>query len=256
MNKAVRRPLIAGNWKMNKRPSEVLPFVQSLWKLLDDPWGVDIALCVPYPLLQNAVAAAIETSLCVGAQNVSEHEKGAYTGEVSVDMLTDLAVDACIIGHSERRNLYFETDEAIRKKLDLLLANDICPILCVGESLDQRQNGETFAFLDGQLRAAMSHLSPRMAGRVTIAYEPIWAIGTGLTATPEQAEEVCSFLRKTLAELFSEDAAQSIRILYGGSMNAGNAKGLLAMENIDGGLIGGASLVPEDFAATIGAAYE
>ena len=254
MNKQYRKALVAGNWKMNKLASEVTAFVAELAAAMEIGDGVNTALCVPYPILPAMVAAAGGAAIAVGAQDVSAHDSGAYTGEVSAAMLKDLGTAYCIIGHSERREYHGETDALISAKLFSLLRHDIRPILCVGESLAQRDEGVTLEFIAGQLRGALAGVTAEQMGRIAIAYEPIWAIGTGRTATAEQAQEVCRHIRGVLAAEYGEEIARGVSILYGGSMNAGNAAELLAMPDIDGGLIGGASLKPWDFSRIIEAA--
>ena len=254
MNKAFRKAIVAGNWKMNKLASEVPAFVQELSEAMTAGAGVEVLLCVPFPLIPAMVSAAADAPLSVGAQDVSAHESGAYTGEVSGAMLKDIGATYCIIGHSERRAYHHETDAMVNAKLYALLGRDIAPILCVGESLAQRDAGVTLDFVKEQVVAALSGVTAAQMKNVVIAYEPIWAIGTGRTATAEQAQEVCGHIRAVLAELYDADLARSVSILYGGSMNAKNAAELLSMEDIDGGLIGGASLKPADFAVIVGAA--
>lgn len=254
MNKQYRKAIAAGNWKMNKLASEVPAFAEELREAMTVADGVEVVLCVPYPFIPAMTAATEGTPFSVGAQDVSVHESGAYTGEVSAAMLADLKADYCIIGHSERREYHKETDREINAKLFTLLSQNIRPILCVGESLQQRDDGVTLDFIASQIRAALANVTAEQMGCVVIAYEPIWAIGTGRTATAEQAQEVCAHIRASLEALYGETVARSVSILYGGSMNAKNAAELLSMPDIDGGLIGGASLKPQDFAVIVGAA--
>ena len=256
MNKTYRGTVIAGNWKMNMLPSQVSGFVQTLKAELRAGKGVTAALCVPFTHLPAMIQATEGTAIKTGAQDVSFHESGAFTGEVSAAMLTDLGVGMCIIGHSERRGYHGETDADINAKLLALLKTDITPIVCVGESLSQRDGGETLPFITGQVRAALTGVAAEDMPRVVIAYEPIWAIGTGRTATAEQAQEVCAHIRGVLAELYGEDTARRVSILYGGSMNGQNAPELLKQPDIDGGLIGGASLKAAEFASIVKAASE
>ena len=256
MNKQYRKAIVAGNWKMNKLASEVPAFAEELKAVMTVSDGVEVVLCVPYPLIPAMTDAAAGSLVAVGAQDVSAHESGAYTGEVSAPMLKDLRTEYCIIGHSERRAYHRETDGDINKKLFALLKEGLRPILCVGESLAQRDGGVTLSFVAEQIRSGLTGVTAEQMSSVVIAYEPIWAIGTGRTATADQAQEVCAHIRAVLAELYGEDMARRVSILYGGSMNAGNAGELLAMPDIDGGLIGGASLKPRDFAVIIGAANE
>ena len=254
MNKKFRKAIVAGNWKMNKLASEVPTFGAELGGAMTVGEGVKVVLCVPFPLIPAMAATTADMPVSVGAQDVSVHESGAYTGEVSGAMLKDLGVEYGIIGHSERRAYHGETDDLVNAKLLALLAKGITPILCVGESLDQRDEGVTLEFVKAQVTAALAGVTAEDMKCVVIAYEPIWAIGTGRTATAAQAQEVCGHIRAVLGELYGEELAQGVSILYGGSMNAKNAAELLAMEDIDGGLIGGASLKPADFAVIIGAA--
>ena len=254
MDKTNRKPLIAGNWKMNKLASEVPAFIGELKAVMKLGQGTDVAMCVPAPLIP-AVKAAVDGAVSVGAQDVSAHDKGAYTGEVSAAMLADLGVEYCIIGHSERRAYHSESDELVNAKLKALLGAGIKPIMCCGESLEQRDAGVTLSFVESQIKGGLAGVTAEEMAQVVIAYEPIWAIGTGRTATAEQAQEVCGFVRGVLAGLYGEKVANATRVLYGGSMNGKNAAELVAQPDIDGGLIGGASLKIE-FADIIGAANE
>ena len=257
MDKKFRKTIIAGNWKMNQLASGVPAFMDALKGALAVGSGEETVLCVPFPLIPAMAAAAEGTCVKFGAQDVSAHEKGAYTGEVSADMLADLGVTYCIIGHSERRAYHAESDELVNAKLKALLAKGITPILCVGESLEQRDDGKTLKVVSDQVKADFADVSAEDARKVVIAYEPIWAIGTGRTATAEQAQEVCGFIREYLAEkVYDWDTSKAMSILYGGSMNAGNAAELLGQLDIDGGLIGGASLKPADFSVIIKAGNE
>ena len=237
----MRRKLIAGNWKMNMTPSEALELIEKLEGLVKND-EVDVCYCVPAIDIVPAVEAVKGSNVAIGAQNLYFEEKGAYTGEISAAMLTDAGVKYVIMGHSERRGYFGETDEDINKKLVKALEHKLIPIVCCGESLEQRQQGLTLSLIRDQIRTAFNGVSAADAADVVIAYEPIWAIGTGVTATSEQAEEVCADIRRYIAELYDEATAVNIRILYGGSMNAQNAAELLSMADIDGGLIGGASL--------------
>ena len=252
MSAVVRRVVIAGNWKMNKKASEVAPFEEELEARMSAmPQSIKAVLCVPFPLLPAMLSATGDCALEVGAQDVSEHDLGAYTGEVSAEMLRDLGVKWCIIGHSERRAYMHETDGQVNRKLAALLHVGITPIVCVGESAEQREMGLTKEFIAYQVKAALFGIVASDMPAVVLAYEPIWAIGTGKTATAAQAEEVCSLVRQTVAELYGDEIATKVSILYGGSMNAQNAAELLAMPDIDGGLIGGASLKTADFASIL-----
>ena len=251
MNRKYRKTIIAGNWKMNKLPSEARPFVDELRAQMPKTKTCDTVLCVPYPIIP-AVARAIKDSRIVfGAQDVSTHESGAYTGEVNAAMLADLGCKYCIVGHSERRQYHGETDTDVNIKAMALLANRITPIICVGESLEQREKELTLEYIEYQVKAALAGLEPKDVKRCVSAYEPIWAIGTGKTATPEQAAEVCGAIRSFIRSIFDARVARAVSILYGGSMNAKNCDELLDQPDIDGGLIGGASLKPDDFARII-----
>lgn len=237
----MRRKLIAGNWKMNKTPSEAKALIAELKELVVNE-DVDVCYCVPAIDIVPAVEAVSGTAVAIGAQNLYFEDKGAYTGEISAEMLVDAGVKYVIMGHSERRGYFHETDEDVNKKAKQALKYGLTPILCCGESLEQREAGETFDWIRAQIKAGFDGISAEEAVKVVVAYEPIWAIGTGRTATSEQAEEVCRDIREGLGGIYGADVADKIRILYGGSMNAGNAAELLAQPDIDGGLIGGASL--------------
>ena len=249
-----RKYVIAGNWKMNKLASEVPAFASELKAALTGAYNCDIVVCAPYPLIPALNANKDVVGMGVGAEDVSAFEKGAYTGEVSVSQLKELGPQYCIVGHSERRQYHNETDSSVNAKVKALLANDIIPIVCVGESLKQRECGLTKDFVNSQVVVAFSGLSAEDAKKCIIAYEPIWAIGTGVTATNEQAQEACKDIREELARIYDAETADSITIQYGGSMNDKNADELLQKTNVDGGLIGGASLVAEKFAAIVSAA--
>ncbi len=239
--------IIAGNWKMNKLPSETYDFVKSVAEATKDA-TCEVVCCTPYVCLSEAVRAAKGTNVKIGAENLHFKDSGAFTGEVSADMLLDLGVEYVIIGHSERREYFAETDETVNIKAKKALEKGLIPIVCVGESLEQREAGITMDLIAIQIKKAFAGIEAADAKKVVIAYEPIWAIGTGKTATAEQAEEVCGGIRKIIAELYCEKCSKEFTIQYGGSMNAANAAELLAKENIDGGLIGGASLKAPDFA--------
>ena len=245
--------IIAGNWKMNKLPSETYDFVKEVAKATEGA-ACEVVCCTPFVCLAPAVEAAKGTHIKIGAENLHFEDKGAFTGEVSADMLKDLGVTYVIIGHSERRQYFAETDETVNKKMVKALEKGLLPIVCVGESLEQREAGITMDLITIQIKKAFAGISAADAEKVVVAYEPIWAIGTGKTATADQAEEVCGGIRKVLADLYDEKTAAAITVQYGGSMNAGNAADLLAKKNIDGGLIGGASLKSADFAVIVGAA--
>ena len=252
MDKTHRKTVIAGNWKMNMVASAIPDWMDSLKDELRPGVGEEVVLCVPFPLIPAMKAAAEGSAVRVGAQDVSAHDIGAYTGEVNASMLSNLGVSYCIIGHSERRAYHAESDALVNEKLRKLLGMRITPIVCVGESLEQRDAGDTLKIVSSQIKAAFEGVSAEQARGVVIAYEPIWAIGTGRTATSDQAQEVCSFVREYLAErLFDWDTSKAMSILYGGSMNAKNAAELLDQMDIDGGLIGGASLRWADFAEIV-----
>jgi triosephosphate isomerase len=239
-----RKKIIAGNWKMNKTPSEAVALVNELKPLVNNP-DVDVVFCVPAIDIIPAMEAAKGSNIHIGAENVYFEEKGAFTGEISPDMLKDAGVKYVIIGHSERRQYFAETDQTVNKKLLKLFEHGFTPIVCCGETLEQRDAGITMDFIRMQIKIAFSGVAAEQAKKAVIAYEPIWAIGTGKTATTAQAEEVCKGIREVIAELYDTDTAEKIRIQYGGSMNAGNCKELLSEPDIDGGLVGGASLKPD-----------
>ena len=245
--------IIAGNWKMNKLPSETFGYVKEVVEATKGS-SCEVVCCTPYVNLAPAIEAAKGTHVKIGAENLHFEDKGAFTGEISADMLKDLGVEYVIIGHSERRQYFAETDETVNKKTIKALEKDLIPIVCVGESLEEREAGITMDLINIQIKKAFAGICACNAKKVVIAYEPIWAIGTGKTATDDQAEEVCAGIRSVLAELYDADTAAAITIQYGGSMNAKNAEGLLSKPNIDGGLIGGASLVAADFAVITKAA--
>lgn len=242
----MRVPFIAGNWKMFKNRAEAREFAEEFKKLYKDT-DVQTAICAPFTDLETLVKAFAGTDIKVGAQNVHFADEGAYTGEVSVAMLEDIGVDFCIVGHSERRQYFAETDETVNLKLKKLLTGAIRPIMCVGESLDERDAGSAFDRVKSQLQLGLADIDAKDAARIVIAYEPIWAIGTGRTATPEQAEEMCAFIRNTLIELYDEDTADEMIIQYGGSVKPANATDIMNMDEIDGALVGGASLKAKDF---------
>ena len=240
--------IIAGNWKMNKLPSETYDYIKEVAEATKGS-NCEVVCCTPYVCLSQAVEAAKGTHVKIGAENLHFEDKGAFTGEVSADMLNDLGVEYVIIGHSERREYFSETDETVNLKTKKALAKGLIPIVCVGESLEQREAGITMDLIAIQIKKAFAGIEAEDAKKVVIAYEPIWAIGTGKTATAEQAEEVCGGIRNIIADLYCPNCAKEFTIQYGGSMNDQNAAELLAKENIDGGLIGGASLVADKFAA-------
>ena len=242
----MRIPLIAGNWKMFKTKAEALRFAEEFKGLYRDT-DVQTAICAPFTDLQALVEAFRGTGIKVGAQNVHFADEGAYTGEISAGMLEEIGVDFCIVGHSERRQYFAETDETINRKLKKLLEGPIRPILCVGESLQQRDAGRAFDVVEEQLAADLDGIRGADIPRLVIAYEPVWAIGTGRTATPEQAEEMCAFIRNRLMAFYGEDPADEVIIQYGGSVKPANATEIMNMDEIDGALVGGASLTAKDF---------
>ena len=237
----MRKKIVAGNWKMNKTPSEAVALIDELKPLVAND-DVDVVFCVPAIDIIPAVEATKGTNIEIGAENMYFEESGAYTGEISPNMLVDAGVKYVIIGHSERREYFAETDETVNKKVLKAFEHGLTPIICCGESLTQREQGITIDWIRQQIKIAFLNVTADQAKTAVIAYEPIWAIGTGKTATFEQAEEVCKAIREAVAEVFGQTAAQAIRIQYGGSVNAGNAAELFAKEDIDGGLVGGASL--------------
>ena len=239
-----RKKIIAGNWKMNMTPSQAVALVNELKPLVVND-EVDVVFCVPAIDIIPAMEAAKGTNIHIGAENMYFEEKGAYTGEISPAMLTDAGVKYVIIGHSERREYFAETDETVNKKVLKAFEHGLTPIICCGESLTQREQGITIDWIRQQIKIAFLNVTADQAKTAVIAYEPIWAIGTGKTATSEQAEEVCKGIRECIAEIYDTDTAEAIRIQYGGSVNAGNAAELFAMPDIDGGLVGGASLKPD-----------
>ena len=256
MNRKYRRTVIAGNWKMNKTVTEMKQFAEELKPLLGKPKWCDVVLCVPAVNIAQAVRLFRDSRIAIGAQTMHYDSTGAYTGEISAEMLADLGVKYVIIGHSERRAYYNETDEAVNKKVHAALQAGLCPIVCVGESLTEREMGVTMEKVAYQVKMALHGVSAEKLRRVIIAYEPIWAIGTGKTATTEEASEVCCEIRSLVRELHGARVARSMTIQYGGSMNAKNAAELLGELDIDGGLIGGASLKPAEFTQLVNAANQ
>ena len=243
-SKMARKKIIAGNWKMNMTPSEAVELVNTLKPLVAND-EVDVVFCVPAIDIIPAMEAAKGTNIQIGAENMYFEEKGAFTGEISPNMLVDAGVKYVIIGHSERREYFAETDETVNKKVLKALEHGITPIICCGESLTQREQGITFDWIRQQIKIAFLNVTAEQAKTAVIAYEPIWAIGTGKVATTEQAEEVCAAIRKCIGEIYDEATAEAIRIQYGGSVSAASAPELFAQPDIDGGLVGGASLKPD-----------
>ena len=255
MNRKYRKTVIAGNWKMNKTPSQTKEFMAQLKTIMPKGRWCDVALCVPAVCIPAAVRAMRETRVGIGAENCNANPSGAYTGEIAADMLVDAGCKYVIIGHSERRAMG-ETDADVNAKVLAALNAGLIPIMCCGETLEQRDAGITTEHITMQIKLGLQGVPEEKIRKVIIAYEPIWAIGTGRTATPEQAEEVCENIRTVVRKLYSSKNARAISILYGGSMNEKNAYDLLAQPDIDGGLIGGASLVPEKFVQIIEAANQ
>ena len=254
MSTKKRRKVIAGNWKMNMTPTEAKELAKGVYEQVKGKKGCDVVVCVPFVDIPAMAQIVKGTIIKLGAQNVHFEEKGAYTGEVSADMLKDLGVKYVIIGHSERRQYFGETDETVNQRTRAALAAGMTVILCLGEVKEQRLAGITREVVSMQTKLDLAGVSAEDMKRVIIAYEPVWAIGTGLTATPEQADETCGQIRAALAELYGNEVAESTTIQYGGSMNEKNAADLLSKPNVDGGLIGGASLVPAKFTAIVDAA--
>ena len=242
----MRRKVIAGNWKMNMLPNEAINFIEELAPMVKESKH-EVILCVPYTDLFYALLNVQGTNIKIGAQNMHWEEKGAYTGEVSAEMLKSVGVEYVIIGHSERRQYFAETDETVNKKLKKALAVGLKPIVCVGETLEQREQGITMQIITSQTEKALEGLEASDVEKVIVAYEPIWAIGTGKTATKEDANEAVKQIREKIAEIYGQDTANGVIIQYGGSVKASNAKELFEMSDIDGGLVGGASLKVEEF---------
>ena len=255
MNKSLRKAVIAGNWKMNKTRPEAKALIEELKPLVANA-SCDVVACVPFTNLETVLDAAKGSNIKVGAQNCHFEKSGAFTGEISADMLKELGVAYVIIGHSERRQYFGESDQTVNARAKAALSAGLRVILCVGETLEQRESGEMEAVIRRQMAGALEGITGEQLREMVIAYEPVWAIGTGRTATAAQAGEVCGLIRSFLAEHYGAEAADGMRIQYGGSMNAKNAAELLAQKDIDGGLIGGASLKAPDFAAIVAAAKE
>ena len=248
----MRKHIVAGNWKMNLTFTEADELVNGIMEQLEEkelPRETQLIVCPPLPYLEMTTDYANDSYFLVGAQNVSDQERGAYTGEVSAEMLESMEIDYCIVGHSERRQYYGETDAIVAAKVDRLLAHGLKPIVCVGEVLEEREAGRQLEVVKRQVEQGLFHLTAEQMQEVVIAYEPVWAIGTGRTATPEQAQEIHAHIRSLLAAKYGQALADEVSILYGGSCKPSNAKELFACADIDGGLIGGASLKAEDFVA-------
>jgi triosephosphate isomerase len=251
----MRKPIIAGNWKMHKTLTEAQDFMKEVKGLVPSSDQVESVVCAPAPFLHKLVEEGEGSDVKVGAQTMHYEDAGAFTGEVSPAMLEDLNVDYVIIGHSERRAMFNETDESVNKKVNAAFAHGLIPIVCVGETLDERESGTMKSVISEQVKEALSGLSEEQVSRTVIAYEPIWAIGTGKSATAEDANEVCAFIRETVAEQADQSAADKVRIQYGGSVKPENIKDFMNQSDIDGALVGGASLKPESFLQLIEGAY-
>ena len=245
-----RRKIVAGNWKMNKTPSQAAELIKELIPMVADA-DVDVVICTPATDLAIATELTKGTNIAVGAENMHWEESGAFTGEIAPSMLTEMGVKYVIIGHSERRQYFNETDETVNKKVIKAFEHNLTPIICVGESLEQREQGITFELVAMQTKIALLGLNEEQVKKCIIAYEPIWAIGTGKTATSDQAQEVCAKIRETVASVYGQAAADEIIIQYGGSVNAGNSEELFSKPDIDGGLVGGASLKANDFSVIV-----
>ncbi len=257
MNKNLRKAIIAGNWKMNKTRPEAKALLEEIKPLVANAEGkIEVIACVPFTNLETAVNATAGSNVKVGAENVHFEKSGAFTGEISADMLTEIGVEYVVIGHSERRQYFGETDETVNKRTRAALAAGLKPIVCVGELLWERECNITEEVIARQIKLDLWEVTAEQMKNVVIAYEPVWAIGTGKVATDEQAQEVCAFIRAQLAKLYGQATADAVTIQYGGSMNAKNCAGLLAQPDIDGGLIGGASLKAADFNVIVQAAVE
>ena len=250
MDKAKRKAIIAGNWKMNKTATEAAKLVDELIPAVKDA-SCEVVICTPYTDLVTAVEKTKGTNIHVGAENVHFEKSGAFTGEISADMLLDLGVEYVIVGHSERRQYFAETDQTVNKRALAALNAGLKVIICVGESLEQREEGVTEELVRMQTKIALLGVTAEQMANVVIAYEPVWAIGTGKTATAEDAQEVCGAIRETLKEMFGEELANGIRVLYGGSAKPGNIAELVAKPDVDGALVGGASLKAADFASMV-----
>jgi len=249
----VRKPFIAGNWKMNLHRSDAIALAQGIAEYVTDSATYDVAICPPYVYLDATANSLSGSPVALGAQNMYAQSNGAYTGEISGTMLTDIGCQYVILGHSERRELLRECDTVVNEKLHAALANGLKAIVCVGETLDEREAGTTDEIVATELHGSLAGISNEQMANVTLAYEPIWAIGTGKVATPEQAEQVHAHLRSVLTEIFGEETAESVRIQYGGSVKPGNAAELLSQPNVDGALVGGASLTVEAFTGILAA---
>ena len=253
MNKTLRQAIIAGNWKMNKNRAEAKELIEAMKPLVADA-NCGVVICVPFTNLETAMELTKGTNIKVGAENVHFEKSGAFTGEISADMLTEMGVEYVVIGHSERRQYFGETDHTVNLRTKAAVEAGLKPIVCVGEMLEDRENGITAELVAMQVKLALKDITKEQLKNIVIAYEPVWAIGTGKTATADQAAEVCGLIRETVASIYDKEAADAMTIQYGGSMNPKNAAELLGKEDNDGGLIGGASLKAPDFAAIVEAA--
>jgi len=249
-----RKYLIAGNWKMNKTATEAVDLIKEIDSSVGSQTAVQVCVCPPFTSLAKASELVDQSEVLLGAQNMSAHPSGAYTGEISAEMLRDLYVSFVILGHSERRQYYGETNQSVNKKVLATVENNLKPIYCIGETLEERESGQTLEVVRSQVREGLQDFPASAIDSLVLAYEPVWAIGTGKTATDEMAQEVHADIRKVLVEIFGDSAASTVRILYGGSMKPENAAGLLAQSDVDGGLIGGASLTSRAFSGIVEAA--
>lgn len=247
----MRTPIIAGNWKMHNTMAAAAALVSELSALVKDASGVDIVVCPTFTALAAAAESAKGTNIHIGAQNMHWEAKGAFTGEISAEMLKEIGVEYVVVGHSERREYFGETDETVNKRVKAVLAAGMVPIMCCGESLETRDAGTTNAFVGAQIKAGLAGLTAEQVAGMVVAYEPIWAIGTGKTATSDQANEVCKFIRETIADLFGKDAAEKTRIQYGGSVKPSTIAELMGKSDVDGALVGGASLKADDFSKIV-----
>jgi len=247
----MRKPIVAGNWKLNKTPHEAIILVNELKREIVDIEAVDVVLCPPFTALGDVADTLTDTNIALGAQNIFWEDAGAFTGEISAPMLKDLGVSYVIIGHSERRQYFHETNETVNKRLRAALKHGLTPIVCVGENLSQREANKTFDIIKDHCEGSLNGLSAEEMKKVVLAYEPVWAIGTGKTATPQQAQEVHAFIRQLLGKMFDVETANSVRIQYGGSVTPDNIVSLMAQADIDGALVGGASLKAPSFAAIV-----
>jgi len=246
-----RKVVIAGNWKMNKTAAEGKKFVEEFIPKVAGIDNIEIIVCPAFTALPSVVSAAAGSNVKVGAQNIHWAESGAFTGEISAEMLKETGVDYVIIGHSERRQYFAETDKTVNQRLKAALAAGLIPMVCIGELLEERESGKTESVLDTQIRGGLAGISAEDMTKIIVAYEPVWAIGTGKTATPEMAEETHAYVRSVITDMFGEAISAQVRIQYGGSMKAANSAELVTQEDIDGGLVGGASLEPDSFAELI-----